>query len=76
LDDIWIALSTIALTVLEEGALTSAPSVTVGQALRQSIEVLSTSLAWLVYLVTFLVHCIVVDWLVWWIQRRVRKSTG
>jgi hypothetical protein len=69
-----IALSTIELTVFEEGALTPSPSFTVAKALSQSIEVLSTSLAWLVYLVTFLVPWVVVTGLVWWIVRRVRKS--
>src|SRR5262249_3257497 len=47
-----IALSTIELTLFEEGALAPGPSFTVGQALSQSLEVLSTSLAWLVYLTT------------------------
>jgi hypothetical protein len=71
-----IALSTIELTVFEEGALTPGPSLTVGHALSQSIDVLSTSLAGLVYLVTFLVPWVVVAVLVWWVVRRVRKRTG
>ena len=71
-----IALSTVELTVFEEGALTPAPSFTVRQALRQSIKVLSTSVAWLVYLVTFLLPWAVVTVLVWWIVRRLRKRAA
>ncbi len=71
-----IALSTIDLTVFEEGALAPGPSFTVGQALRQSIEVLSTSLAWLVYLITFLLPWALVTVLVWWIVRRLRKRAS
>jgi hypothetical protein len=71
-----IALSTIELTVFEEAALAPGPSFTVGQALRQSIEVLSTSLAWLVYLITFLLPWAVVTVLVWWIVRRLRKRAA
>ena len=71
-----VAMSTIELTVFEAGAFTPRPSFTVGQSFSQAIDVLSTSLAWLIYLVTFLVPWVAAAVLVWWVVRRVRRRAA
>jgi hypothetical protein len=71
--DAQVALSTIALTLHEPHALVE-PGVfaPVGEALRDSAEVLSRSLAGLVYLAVFLTPWLVVAYGVWRIVRTVR----
>ena len=68
-----IAYSTVTLTLVEPGAVPSAGVGTpIAEALSNALEVLSTSVAWLIYLVVFLVPWLAVAGLGWWVLRRVR----
>ena len=68
-----VALSTISVELAEPGA---APYREIGpsipEALGRSLEVLSTSVAWLIYVVVFLVPWLALASLGWWIVRRLR----
>jgi len=69
-----IAYSTVTLTLVEPGALPSAGAGTpIAEALSHALEVLSTSVAWLIYLVVFMAPWVVVAGLGWWVLRRVRS---
>jgi hypothetical protein len=67
-----VALATIELRVFEPGAQANRRTFTVGKALGQSLEVLSTSLAWLVYLAVFLAPWLLIATGVYKIAQRVR----
>jgi hypothetical protein len=68
-----VAVSTIQVALFEPGALLAPGSAApIAEAFRQSLGVLSTSVAWLVYLVTFLAPWLLVAGLLWWGIRRVR----
>ncbi|MDH3458407.1 MAG: DUF4349 domain-containing protein [Gemmatimonadota bacterium] len=70
-----VAYSTINLTLMEPGALASSGIGTpIAEAFRQAVEVLSTSVAWLIYLVVFLAPWLAVAGLGWWGVRRVRRA--
>jgi hypothetical protein len=71
-----IALSTIELTLVEPGASASGPSLTIRQALAQSFDVFSTSVAWLVYIATFLAPWLGFTTLAWWTARRIRRRVA
>ena len=68
-----IAVSSIVLNLYEAGALlhpgAAAP---IGAAFRSATDVLATSVAWLVYLVTFLAPWLAVTSLLWWLRKTVR----
>jgi hypothetical protein len=72
-----VAVSTIALTLVEPGAAVR-PGFghPVKDAFARSLQVLSTSVAWLIYLVTFLVPWVLIVGLGWWVVRRVRARWG
>jgi hypothetical protein len=67
-----IALSTINLTLFEAGATRPNSRLSIADAFRQSLEVFSTSVAWLVYFVTFLAPWLVLASIVWWLVRFIR----
>ncbi len=68
-----VATSTISVSVVELGALLR-PSLgaPIGAALRQSLEVLATSVAAVIYFVTFLAPWVLLAALAWWGIRRWR----
>jgi hypothetical protein len=68
-----IALSTISMTIVEPGAFVQPGSTApIAEAFRRSLQVLSTSVAWLVYLVTFVTPWLVVVGFGWWLFRWIR----
>jgi hypothetical protein len=68
-----IAVSSISVTLFEAGALLRpGVSSSIAGAFRSSLEVLATSVAWLIYLVTFLVPWLLVATLLWWVARRIK----
>jgi hypothetical protein len=69
-----VAMSTLSLELFEPGALSAPPSQSVGEALRRSLEVLSISLAWMVYLVTFVAPWVAIASGAWWLTRRFRAK--
>ncbi len=70
-----IAYSTVNLTLMEPGALASSGIGTpIAEAFRRAAEVLSISVAWLIYLVVFLAPWLAVAGLGWWGVRQVRKA--
>jgi len=72
-----IAVSTITLTLFEPGALLRPGSTApIKEAFGQALHVLSTSLSWLVYLVTFLAPWLLIAGLGWWVVRLVRARRG
>jgi hypothetical protein len=68
-----IALSTINLTLFEAGAARSSSRFSITDSFRQSLEVLSTSVAWLVYLTTFLAPWLILASIVWWLVRFIQR---
>jgi hypothetical protein len=71
--DQQVALSTIAVTVQEPGFVVHSGAFTpVSQALRDSLEVLATSLAGLIYALVFLAPWLVVVFVVWKIVKAIR----
>lgn len=73
--DQQVALSTITVTLQEPEAVVK-PGVfsPIGQALRDSLEVLATSLAGLIYALVFLTPWLVVLYVVWRVIRAVRAA--
>jgi hypothetical protein len=68
-----IAVSTISVTLLEPGAfLQPGSTVPITAAFGRALQVLSISVAWLVYIVTFLTPWLVVTGLGWWVVKRIR----
>ena len=68
-----IAYSTVTLTLIEPGALRSGGAgAPISEAFSNAVQVLSNSVAWLIYLVVFLVPWLTVVALAWWILRRVQ----
>jgi hypothetical protein len=68
-----IAVSTISMKLLEPGALLQPGSTApIAEAFGRSLQVLSTSVAWLVYIVTFVTPWVVVIGFGWWVVRRIR----
>ncbi|MDH4045914.1 MAG: DUF4349 domain-containing protein [Gemmatimonadota bacterium] len=68
-----IAMSTISMTIVEPGAFVQPGSTApIAEAFRRSLQVLSTSVAWLVYLVTFVTPWLVVVGFGWWLIRWIR----
>ena len=68
-----IAYSTVTLTLVEPGALpASGAGAPIAEAFSNAIDVLSTSVAWLIYLLVSLVPWLVVITLGWWVLRRVQ----
>jgi hypothetical protein len=74
--DSRIALSMINLTLFEAGATRPNSRLSIADAFRQSLEELSTSVAWLVYVVTFLAPWLVLASVVWWLVRFIRTRRG
>jgi hypothetical protein len=70
--DNLVALSTLSLTLLEPGALRTGATGSVRESFRRSLEVLATSVAWLVYLVTFLIPWLLVASGLWWLIRLIK----
>ena len=72
--DNQVEMATIALTLFEAGALQPAPGMSIGIALRQSLQALNTSAGLLIYVLTLLLPWIilglVVRWLVGFWRRR------
>jgi hypothetical protein len=68
-----VALSSISL-VLSEPIVVTPPSLgaPVAVALKRSLEALTVSFTWAVYLITFLTPWILVVWLVWWTFSRTQ----
>lgn len=71
--DHQIALSSINLGLFEAGAMRAGATASIGDAFRDSLGVLSTSVAWLVYLVTFLTPWLALAAIGWWVVRLVRS---
>jgi len=68
-----IAVSTISMSISEPGALVPPGSTApIAEAFRRSLQVLSTSIAGLVYLVTFVTPWLVVVGFGWWLVRWIR----
>lgn len=68
-----IAYSTVTLTLVEPGALPpTGAGAPIAEAFSNAIDVLSTSVAWLIYLLVSLVPWLVVISLGWWVLRRVQ----
>jgi membrane protein DedA with SNARE-associated domain len=61
------------VTLFEAGALLR-PGVgsSIASAFRSSLEVLATSVSWLIYLVTFLVPWLLLATLLWWVAKRIK----
>jgi hypothetical protein len=68
-----IAVSSISVTLFEAGALLR-PVIgsPIARAFRSSLEVLATSVAWLIYLVTFLVPWLLLATLLWWVAKQIK----
>ena len=72
-----IALSDVRLALIEPGAIVTSVSGTgIRSAFRRSLATLATSVAWLIYLVTFLAPWVLVASLVWWAARVIRRRFG
>ena len=73
--DQLVALSTLTVSLAEPEALVR-PGVLapLAEALRSSLRVLATSVAYVVYLVVFALPWLVLAALVWWLLRRRRRS--
>lgn len=72
--DNQVEMATIALTLFEAGALQPVPAMSIGIALRQSLQALNTSAGLLMYVLTLLLPWIIlglaVRWLVGFWRRR------
>jgi len=74
-----IAVSTITVTLFEPGAfLQPGSGAPLRDAFGRSLRVLAQSIAWLIYLVTFLAPWVAIAALGWWLVRlvRARKRAG
>lgn len=71
--DNQVEMATIALTLFEAGALQPVPGMSIGIALRQSLQVLNTSAGLLIYVLTLLVPWIIVGIIVRWLIQRWRR---
>jgi len=69
-----IAISSISVTLFEAGALFQPVVGTpIRSAFRSSLEVLATSVSWLIYLVTFLIPWMLLATAVWWVTKRIKS---
>lgn len=71
--DNQVALATIDLTLFEPGALRPAAGMSIGVALGRSLEMLNTSVGWLIAVVTFLAPWLVLAGAIWWLVRVLRR---
>lgn len=74
--DNQVAMSTLTLTLFEAGALRPAPGMSIGIALRQSLQGLNTSAGLLIYFVTLLAPWIIAGILVRWLIHLWRRRRG
>lgn len=71
--DNQIALATIALSLFEPGALRPAATMSISIALGRSLQVLNTSVGWLLYILTFLAPWLGLAAAIWWLVRTWRR---